>query len=89
LKGRYILESVVAAHEIIHDVAYSDQSSFVFKMDYEKAYDRVDRSFLIKMMQGRGFSSKWMKILISLLDRGSVGVRLNDMNSDFFLTSRV
>jgi hypothetical protein len=26
LKGRYILESVVAAHEIIHDVAYSDQS---------------------------------------------------------------
>jgi hypothetical protein len=57
--------------------------SFVFKLDYEKAYDRVDRSFLIKMMQGRGFSSKWMKILI-----GSVGVRLNDMNSDFFLTSR-
>jgi hypothetical protein len=42
LKGRYILESVVAAHEIIHDVAYSDQSSFVFKLDYEKAYDKVD-----------------------------------------------
>jgi hypothetical protein len=58
LKGRYILESVVAAHEIIHDVAYSDQSGFVFKLDYEKAYDRVDRNFLIKMMQSRGFSSK-------------------------------
>jgi hypothetical protein len=88
LKGRYILESVVAAHEIIHDVAYSDQSGFVFKLDYEKAYDKVDRNFLIKMMQGRGFSSKWIKILVSLLDRGSVGVRLNDMNSDLFLTSR-
>jgi hypothetical protein len=49
---------VVAAHEIIHDVAYSDQSGFVFKLDYEKAYDRVDRNFLIKMMQSRGFSSK-------------------------------
>jgi hypothetical protein len=88
LKGMYILESVVAAHEIIHDVAYSDQSGFVFKLDYEKAYDRVDRSFLIKMVQGRGFSSKWMEILMSLLDRGSLGVRLNDENSDFFLTSR-
>jgi hypothetical protein len=88
LKGRYILESVVAAHEIIHDVAYSDQSGFVFKLDYEKAYDKVDRSFLIKMMQGRGFSSKWIKILGSLLDKGSVGVRMNDINSDFFLASR-
>jgi hypothetical protein len=58
LKGRYILESVVAAHEIIHDVAYSDQSGFVFKLDYEKSYERVDRNFLIKMMQSRGFSSK-------------------------------
>jgi hypothetical protein len=50
LKGRYILESVVAAHEIIHDVAYSDQSGFVFKLDYEKAYDKLDRNFIIKMM---------------------------------------
>jgi hypothetical protein len=40
------------------------------------------------MVQGRGFSSKWMEILMSLLDRGSLGVRLNDENSDFFLTSR-
>jgi hypothetical protein len=58
----------------------------VFKLDYD--YDKVDRNFLIKMMQSWGFSSKWIKILVSLLDRGSVGVRLNDMNSDFFLTSR-
>jgi hypothetical protein len=42
---------VVVAHEIIHDVAYSYQSGFAFKLDYEKAYDRVDRSFLIKMMR--------------------------------------
>jgi hypothetical protein len=60
----------------------------VFKLDYEKSYHKVDINFLIKMMQSRGFSSKWIKILVSLLDRGSVGVRLNDMNSDFFLTSR-
>jgi hypothetical protein len=43
IKRRYILESVACAHEIIHDVAHSDQSSFIFKLDYEKAYDRVNR----------------------------------------------
>jgi hypothetical protein len=51
----YFGESV-AAHEIIHDVAYSDQSGFLFKLDYEKAYDRVDRSVLLKMMQSRALA---------------------------------
>ena len=30
-KGRYILDSVTAAHEIIHNVAHSDQAGFIFK----------------------------------------------------------
>jgi hypothetical protein len=36
IEGRYILESVVSAHEIIHDVAHSSQFGFIFKVDYEK-----------------------------------------------------
>jgi hypothetical protein len=56
LKGRYILESVVAAHEIIPEVAHGDQAGFIFKLDYEKAYDRVNREFLIKMMTDRGLA---------------------------------
>ena len=43
IKGRYILESVVSAHQIIHDVVKNGQSGFIFKLNYEKAYDRVDR----------------------------------------------
>jgi hypothetical protein len=36
----------------------------------------------------RGFSPRWMSIIESLLHNGSVGVRINDCNSHFFLTSR-
>jgi hypothetical protein len=57
IKGRYIQESVVCAHEIIHDVAHSEQSGFIFKLDYEKAYDRVNREFLFEMLRKRGFTS--------------------------------
>jgi hypothetical protein len=57
-------------------------------LDYEKAYDMVNREFLIKMLSNRGFSLKWIKILKSLLDNSSVGVRINNENSDFFLTGR-
>jgi hypothetical protein len=88
IKGRYILESVVAAHEIIHDVAHSSQSGFIFKLDYEKAYDKVNREFMFEMLESRGFSPRWLKTLKSLLNKGSVGVRINDKNSEFFLIGK-
>jgi hypothetical protein len=40
------------------------------------------------MMFDRGFSPRWIYIIKTLLDNGSVGVILNDENSDFFLTGR-
>jgi SAM-dependent MidA family methyltransferase len=45
IKGRFILESVVAAHEIIHDIHKNKESGAILKLDYEKAYDRVSLSF--------------------------------------------
>lgn len=42
IKGRYILESVVAAHEIIYEVHRNKESGVILKLDYEKAYDRVN-----------------------------------------------
>ena len=41
IKGRFILESVVMAHEVIHEVHRSGTAGLVLKLDYEKAYDRV------------------------------------------------
>lgn len=36
IKGRYILESVVAAHELIHEVVHKKESGIILKLDYEK-----------------------------------------------------
>jgi hypothetical protein len=88
IKGCFTLESVVAAHEIIHDVVQKKKSGFIFKLDCEKAYDRVDRSFLIKMLSHRGFSSKFVQTICSLLEKGLVGVRINNTNSDYFEAGR-
>jgi hypothetical protein len=42
VRGRYILESVVSAHEIIHAAIKNKEESLVLKLDYEKVYDRVN-----------------------------------------------
>jgi hypothetical protein len=50
IKGRYILESVVIAHEVVHSNNKSQQPGVILKVDYEKAYDRVSWGFLFDMM---------------------------------------
>jgi hypothetical protein len=42
VKDRFILESVVFAHEIFHDAIKKKEKGLILKIDYEKAYDIVD-----------------------------------------------
>jgi len=84
IKGRYILESVVAAHKIIHEVVRRKETGFFLKLDYEKAYDRVNWSFLEEVLRSRGFNHKWIGWILKLVRGGSVCVRLNDENSSYF-----
>jgi hypothetical protein len=84
IKGKYILESVVATHEIIHVVYRSKEAGIILKLDYEKAYDRVSWSFLEDMLRSRGFSPTWISWIKKLVEGGSICVRINDENSCFF-----
>ena len=84
IKGRFILESVVAAHEIIHEVAKNDSQGIILKLDYEKAYDRVRWEFLEDMMSSRGFGEKWIRWIRKIARDGSICIRINDENGSYF-----
>jgi hypothetical protein len=88
LKGRFILESVVTAHEILHSVHSTNQQGLVLKLDYEKAFDKVDLDFLAELLQARGFGEKWRFWMHNITHRGSVGVKINNSESGFFNTGK-
>jgi hypothetical protein len=46
IPGRNILEGVVVLHETIHDIHRKKMDGVIFKIDFEKAYDKVKWSFL-------------------------------------------
>jgi hypothetical protein len=50
LKGRHIFESVVTAHEVFHYVHSSEGQGLVLKLDYEKAFDKVNLEFLAELL---------------------------------------
>ncbi|XP_019432892.1 PREDICTED: uncharacterized protein LOC109339825 [Lupinus angustifolius] len=60
IKGRNIMDGVVIANEIIDQARkIKGGDCFIFKVDFEKAYDSVNWSFLLYMMERMGFCFKW------------------------------
>jgi hypothetical protein len=88
VRERYILESVVATHEIVHDVVKNNQHGVVLKLDYEKAYDRVNWQFLEEMLHSRGFGYKWISWIMRVVKGGSITVKINDLTSEYFKTGK-
>jgi hypothetical protein len=82
VRGRYILESVVAAHEVVHAVKKNKDKCLVLKLDYENAW--VSWQFLEKMLTSRGFGEKWAKWIMKVVKGKSISIRLNDEMSPYF-----
>ena len=70
LQGRSILDSVTTAQEIISACTKNKWPAFFLKLDYAKAFDTIDWTFLIKVLQARGFSVKWCSWIHSLHSSG-------------------
>lgn len=57
IKGQ-ILDQTFIANEAIKDYRAHRQEGAIFKIDFEKAYDHVDMSFLDKVLENKGFGYK-------------------------------
>jgi hypothetical protein len=88
IRGRYILESVVTAHEVLHSMVHSKSKGAVLKHDYEKAFDRVNLDFLDKLLALRGFGSKFSHCIRLATRGGSVAAKLNGTEGNFFPTGK-
>jgi hypothetical protein len=79
---------VVTAHEVIHEIHSKKEQGLVFKIDYEKAYDKVNLDFLYEVLSARGFSAKFIGMIRQITQNGSVGVKVNEVEGEFFLTGK-
>jgi hypothetical protein len=78
----------VILHETVHELHRKNQSGVIFKIDFEKAYDKVRWNFLIQTLRLKGFSHKWIEWIKSFISGGSVAINANDEVGPYFQTKK-
>jgi hypothetical protein len=88
IPGRHILEGVVVLHEIIHEMHRKKLDGMLFKIDFEKPYDKVKWPFLQQVLRMKGFDPVWCDEIKQFVQGGSLGIRLNDVIGHNFQTRK-
>jgi hypothetical protein len=60
----------------------------LLKLDFEKAYDKVKWSFLQQTLRIKGFDPKWCDWIKNFVEKGSVGIRVNNDIGHYFQTRK-
>ncbi|GLT28935.1 hypothetical protein SLA2020_038370 [Shorea laevis] len=88
LGGRQITDGILILNEVVEEIKKKKVSSFIFKADFEKAYDCVNWSFLDEMMWRLGFGEKWREWIKECLQTASVSVLVNGSPTEEFKMER-
>jgi hypothetical protein len=88
LKGRNIMNGILALHEILHETKKKRKVGVVLKLDFEKAYNKVHWGFLMHCLEIRGFSPIWCAWIKSVLENGYVSVKMNNAVGPYFMSHK-
>ena len=88
MKGRNIMNGIMALHEILHETKRRNEVGVILKLDFEKAYDKVNWDFLFNALRLWGFSEKWCSWIRSVVTNGTMSVKLNDKMGPYFVSHK-
>ncbi|KAL9671045.1 hypothetical protein QQ045_008608 [Rhodiola kirilowii] len=84
--GKLISYNILLAHEVLHSIkSRRNQRTgfFSIKTDMSKAYDRMEWSFLIHMLNKLGFPERWTNLIMECISSIRYKINMNDMIINF------
>nr|GEU29994.1 transposon TX1 uncharacterized [Tanacetum cinerariifolium] len=75
--GRQILDGCLVANEIVIMASIEKSKLLLFKVDFKKAFDSVNWTFLQNIIRQMGFGTKWRSWIHSCLSSASISVLVN------------
>lgn len=77
IKTRTIQDCIAWSFEYLHLCHHSKKEIVVLKLDFEKAFDRIEHKVILDVLKHKGFGSKWRSWIDSILSSGTSAVMLN------------
>ncbi|XP_058727126.1 uncharacterized protein LOC131598556 [Vicia villosa] len=86
--GRHLLAGVLIATEVVDYAHKEGRSCFLFKVDFGKAYDKVNWNFLRFLLKEMGFGETWMRWMELLVFQSRMSVLVNGSPTKEFTVER-
>jgi hypothetical protein len=77
LPTQFILDNILLIHKTIEWANYLGHPLIFLKLDFNKAFDMVNRSFLFKAMGKLGFSKEFVDMTNLLFREASATMKIN------------
>ena len=88
VEEKQILDAVLIANEAIDSRIEDNLKGILCKLNIEKAYDHVNWSFILVVMEKMGFGSKWIGWIRWCISTTCFSILINGSPSAFFQSSR-
>jgi hypothetical protein len=88
IKGRLIHDDPLALHEIIHELKVKKMEAVLLKLDFEKAYDKVNWQSLREVLIMKGFDTAHVHRIMQLVSGGQTTISINGEVGPYFRNKR-
>ena len=88
VKGKQILDGILVANEAVDEARRLRKDMLLFKVNFEKAYDSVDLSYLDMVMQKMNFPTRWRKWMSECVGTATASVLVNGSPTEEFPMER-
>jgi hypothetical protein len=84
IKARSIQDCLAWSLEFLHLCHQSRREIIILKLDFEKAFDKVEHEFMIQIMRSKGFPEQWLNWMSMIFTTGTLVALLNGVPGKVF-----
>jgi retron-type reverse transcriptase len=88
IKSRTIQDCLSWAFEYIHLCRTYKKKALILKLDFEKAFDKIEHQAILEILQSKGFGQTWIGWIKEILSSATSSVLLNGIPGKVFHCKR-